>query len=159
MLTGKQRAYLRSLSNKLEPIFQIGKGGINDNQLKQIDDALEKRELVKVHVLENSFLDTREVCDEVARLLGAEPVQAIGKKFIIYKESRENKTIDLKDADLSDTQRMIKKAKKAEKSSQKSKNSVTSKASKPGRFSKPTGAKAPYKTEKKQGYTKRRTSK
>ena len=98
MITSKQRAYLRSLSNKLEVTFQIGKGGINENQLKQIDDALEKRELVKVHVLENSFLDTRATCDEVARLLGAEPVQAIGKKFIIYKESKENKTIDLRQA-------------------------------------------------------------
>ncbi len=98
MLNSKERAYLRSLSNKLDAIFQIGKGGINENQLRQIDDALEKRELVKVHVLENSFLDTREVCNEVADALGADPVQVIGKKFIIYKESKENKTIDLRQA-------------------------------------------------------------
>lgn len=98
MLNSKERAYLRSLSNKLDAIFQIGKGGINENQLRQIDDALEKRELVKVHVLENSFMDTRVVCNEVADALGAEPVQVIGKKFIIYKESRENKTIDLRQA-------------------------------------------------------------
>jgi RNA-binding protein len=98
MLNGKERAYLRSLSNKLDAIFQIGKGGINANQLKQIDDALEKRELVKVHVLENAMLDTREVCNIVADELGADPVQVIGKKFVIYKESRENKTIDLRQA-------------------------------------------------------------
>jgi len=98
MITSKERAYLRSLSNKIDAIFQIGKGGINENQLKQIDDALEKRELVKIHVLENSYLDTRAVCDEVAHLLGAEPVQVIDKKFIIYKESKENKTIDLRQA-------------------------------------------------------------
>jgi len=98
MLNSKERAYLRSLSNKLDAIFQIGKGGINDNQLKQIDDALEKRELVKIHVLENSLLDPRGVCNEVAEALGAEPVQVIGKKFIIYKESKENKTIDLRQA-------------------------------------------------------------
>lgn len=98
MITSKERAYLRSLSNGIDAIFQIGKGGINENQLKQIDDALEKRELVKVHVLENSLLDTRAVCDEVARLLGAEPVQTIGKKFILYKESKDNKTIDLRQA-------------------------------------------------------------
>lgn len=98
MITSKERAYLRSLSNKLNPIFQIGKGGINENQLKQIDDALEKHELVKIHVLENSLLDTRSVCDEVASRLSAEPVQVIGKKFIIYKESKENKTIDLRQA-------------------------------------------------------------
>ncbi|MBR3933977.1 MAG: ribosome assembly RNA-binding protein YhbY [Clostridia bacterium] len=100
MITSKERAYLRSLSNGIDCIFQIGKGGINENQLKQINDALEKRELVKVHVLENSFLDTRSVCDEVASVLGAEPVQVIGKKFIIYKESKENKTIDLRQAKL-----------------------------------------------------------
>ena len=96
MLTSKQRAFLRSLANGIDPIFQIGKGGINENQLKQITDALEKRELVQIHVLENSFLNTRAVCDEVAALLGAHPVQAIGKKFIIYKESKENKKIDIK---------------------------------------------------------------
>ena len=96
MLTSKQRAFLRSLANGIDPVFQIGKGGINENQLKQINDALEKRELVKIHVLENSFLNTRAVCDEVAALLGAHPVQAIGKKFIIYKESKENKKIDIK---------------------------------------------------------------
>lgn len=127
MLTSKQRAYLRSLSNKLEPIFQVGKGGVNDNQLKQIDDALEKRELVKVHVLENALLDTRSVCNEVADALGAEPVQVIGKKFIIYKESRENKRIDLKDAELSETARIRKRAAEA---NQKAKG----KTSKPKRF-------------------------
>lgn len=98
LLTSKQRAYLRGLSNKIECIFQIGKGGINANQLKQIEDALEKRELVKVHVLENSFLDVRTVCNEVADAIGAEPVQVIGKKFIIYKESKDYKTIDLRQA-------------------------------------------------------------
>lgn len=98
MLTSKQRAYLRSLSNKLEPIFQVGKGGINANQLKQIDDALERRELVKIHVLENSLLDTRAVCNEIADAIGAEPVQVIGKKFILYKESKDYKTIDLRQA-------------------------------------------------------------
>lgn len=127
MLTSKQRAYLRSLSNKLEPIFQVGKGGVNDNQLKQIDEALEKRELVKVHVLENALLDTRSVCNEVADALGAEPVQVIGKKFIIYKESRENKRIDLKDAELSETARIRKRAAQA---NQKAKG----KTSKPKRF-------------------------
>ena len=127
MLTSKQRAYLRSLSNKLEPIFQVGKGGVNDNQLKQIDEALEKRELVKVHVLENALLDTRSVCNEVADALGAEPVQVIGKKFIIYKESKENKRIDLKDAELSETSRIRKRAAEA---NQKAKG----KTSKPKRF-------------------------
>ena len=122
MLTSKQRAYLRSLSNRLEPIFQVGKGGINDNQLKQIDEALEKRELVKVHVLENALLDTRAVCNEVADALGAEPVQVIGKKFIIYKESRENKRIDLKDAELSETARIRKRAAEANQKAKRGKS-------------------------------------
>lgn len=96
MLTSKQRAFLRSLANTQPAIFQIGKGGVNDNLIKQIVDALEKREIVKVHVLENSLLDTREVCDEVAEKAKAEPVQVIGKKFVLYRQSRENRKIDLK---------------------------------------------------------------
>ena len=96
MLTSKQRAFLRSLANTESAIFQIGKGGINENFIKQLVDALEKREIVKVHVLENSLLDTREVCEEVAELCKAEPVQVIGKKFVVYKQSRDNRKIDLK---------------------------------------------------------------
>ncbi len=156
MLTGKQRAYLRSLSNKLEPIFQIGKGGINDNQLKQIDDALEKRELVKIHVLENSLLDTRSVCDEVAHLLGAEPVQAIGKKFIIYKESKENKTIDLKDADLSESQRLIKKLKKEKEKSAKL-GAIKPKSAKSSKLSKTSKSHSSFKGDNKTFHTKRRS--
>lgn len=95
MLKGKQRAYLRSLANTENAIAQIGKGGINENFLKTISDALEKREIVKVHVLENSLLDTREACTIVCDALNAEPVQVIGSKFVVYKESKENKTIVL----------------------------------------------------------------
>ncbi|MBE7051723.1 MAG: ribosome assembly RNA-binding protein YhbY [Ruminococcaceae bacterium] len=123
MLTSKQRAYLRSLANCLEPIFQVGKGGVNPNQLRQISDALEKRELIKIHVLENSLLDARTVCNEVADSIGAEPVQVIGKKFVIYKESVQYKTIDLKDADLSDTAK-AKKAEAAKKATAKAKKKV-----------------------------------
>ena len=96
MLTGKQRAFLRGLANEIDPYFQIGKGGVNDNQLKQIDDALERHELVKITVLENSLLDTRSTCDEVAERLHAEPIQSIGRKFVLYKESKKYKTIDVK---------------------------------------------------------------
>jgi len=69
MLTGKQRSYLRSLANSIEPIFQIGKGGINDNMIKQFNEALEARELIKVAVLKNAMVDTKEVCHEVASLV------------------------------------------------------------------------------------------
>ncbi len=95
MLTGKQRSYLRSLANNIDPIFQVGKGGINDNMVKQFNDALEARELIKVSVLKNSVDDTREVCDEAANLTGSEVVQVIGNKFVLYKESKDNKVLVL----------------------------------------------------------------
>jgi len=95
MLTSKQRAYLRGLANGIPAIFQICKNGINDNMIQQIKDALEARELIKVHVLESSMLDVREACNEIAALTGSEPVQVIGSKFVLYKESKDNKSIEL----------------------------------------------------------------
>ncbi len=95
MITSKQRARLRSMANGIPAILQIGKGGICDNFLKQVDDALEARELVKITILETAFLDTKATCGQVAELLHAEPVQAIGSKFVLYRESRENKTIEI----------------------------------------------------------------
>ena len=95
MLTSKQRSYLRSLANKIEPIFQVGKGGITENVVKQFKDALEARELVKANILKNSVSDVREVCEELSGLTNSEVVQIIGSKFILYKESKENKTIEL----------------------------------------------------------------
>ncbi|MBE7030820.1 MAG: ribosome assembly RNA-binding protein YhbY [Ruminococcaceae bacterium] len=95
MLNSRQRAQLRALANPLPCIFQIGKGGLNDNMLKQISIALENRELVKIHLLENSDCDLRETCQRVCEILHADPVQVIGSKFIIYRESKDNKTIEL----------------------------------------------------------------
>ncbi|MBE7037873.1 MAG: ribosome assembly RNA-binding protein YhbY [Ruminococcaceae bacterium] len=95
MLKSKQRAYLRSLANNLPAIFQIGKGGINDNMIEQIDATLERRELIKLHVLENSLLDAYPVCNEIAERVGAEPVSVVGSKFVIYRESKDHKTIVL----------------------------------------------------------------
>ena len=91
MITSKQRAYLRKMSHGMEPIFQIGKDGITQNFINGLDLALEKREMVKVHVLETALLDTRTACDEVARELNAEPVQSIGNKFTLYRRSSEEK--------------------------------------------------------------------
>lgn len=93
MITSKQRASLRRMANSIPAILQIGKGGICENFLQQADDALEARELIKVTILETAMLDARETCSYVAEKLHAEPVQAIGSKFVIYRESRENKTI------------------------------------------------------------------
>ena len=110
MITSKQRAFLRGLANKIQATVQIGKGGIGDNMLTLIEETLEKHELVKVHVLENSFSDPRDLCHEVASLVGAEEVQVIGNKFVLYKQSKENKKIDIKTLTVrQDTQQKAKK--------------------------------------------------
>lgn len=95
MITSKQRAKLRSMANGIPAILQIGKGGICENFLKQVDDALESRELVKITILETAMLDTKATCGHVAERLGAEPVLSIGSKFVLYRESKENKTIEI----------------------------------------------------------------
>jgi len=95
MLNSKQRAYLRGLANDLPALHQIGKGGINENFVKLINDALEANELVKIHVLNNSSSDVRGLCNELVMLTGADPVQVIGSKFVLYKESIEHKEIAL----------------------------------------------------------------
>lgn len=86
-LTGKQRAQLRALANTLEPIVHIGKDGIGENLVKQANDALEARELIKCRVLENCELTAREACDELSRLTRSEQVQVIGTKFVLYRET------------------------------------------------------------------------
>lgn len=95
MISGKQRAYLRKLANGIEPIFQIGKGGLGENIVSELESALEARELIKIHILDTAFMDTKETCNELARLCGAEPVAAIGSKVVLYKESKNKKTIEL----------------------------------------------------------------
>lgn len=95
MLTGKQRGYLRGLANTVPPIFQVGKGGVNENMVKQFDDALEARELIKATVLKNSLSETRDICEELAELTNSEVVQVIGSKFVLYRESKNNKVIEL----------------------------------------------------------------
>ena len=93
MLTSKQRAHLRSMANTMDTILYVGKDGITDNTVKEAYDALEARELIKCAVQQNCDLSAREALDELCERLHAEPVQCIGSKFVIYRESRENKTI------------------------------------------------------------------
>ena len=93
MLTGKQRSYLKAMANNLDPIFQIGKNGVTENFIKQVDEALEAREIIKIKVLNNSFLDAKEIASELAEKTNAEFVQSIGSKFVLYRESKENKKI------------------------------------------------------------------
>ncbi|WP_297987732.1 ribosome assembly RNA-binding protein YhbY [Anoxybacillus sp.] len=95
MLTGKQKRFLRSLAHHLTPIFQVGKSGVNDNMIKQIADALEARELIKVSVLKNCEEEKEVVAEQLAKGAGAEIVQLIGHTIVLYKESREHKQIVL----------------------------------------------------------------
>ncbi|MCI8679288.1 MAG: ribosome assembly RNA-binding protein YhbY [Oscillospiraceae bacterium] len=84
-LTSKQRAQLRGLANSLDTILHVGKDGISDNLVKQANDALEARELIKGRVLENSMLTAREACEQLAKLTRSESVQVIGSKFVLYR--------------------------------------------------------------------------
>lgn len=85
-LTSKQRAYLRGIANGIDTILIIGKDGITDNVIKQANDALDAREIIKCRVLENSMLTAREACDELSRLTRSEQVQVIGTKFVIFRQ-------------------------------------------------------------------------
>ena len=93
MLTSKQRAYLRSLANTEDAIFQVG--GVNENLIAQLNDALKARELIKIKVLETAMLSAREACDMVCEATGAMPVQCIGSRFVIYKRNDESPVINI----------------------------------------------------------------
>ncbi len=95
MLTSKQRAYLRSLANPLPTIGQIGKDGITESVILSAADALAAREIIKLRVLETSLMTAREACQVLCEELGAEPVQCIGTRFVIYKRSDDKPTIVL----------------------------------------------------------------
>lgn len=95
MITSKQRSYLRSLANNMNPIFQVGKEGIEDNFLKQVQDALEAREIIKISVLNNSGINAREASDMICEELGCEGIQAIGNKVVLYKRSSKKPKIEL----------------------------------------------------------------
>jgi RNA-binding protein len=95
MLTSKQRAYLRSLSQNLDTIFQIGKGGISEETCIQLANALEARELIKARVLDNSGYTAKEAAAEIAEAIGCDVVSCVGTKFVLYKESVKKKRIEL----------------------------------------------------------------
>ncbi len=94
ILKGKQRSYLKSLANNIEPILQIGKNGLTEDVLKSMDEALEARELIKINLLNNSLLDTKETALEICSELDAEYVQSLGNKIVIFRES-EDKIIEI----------------------------------------------------------------
>ena len=95
MLNSRQRAQLRGLANSLDTIFQIGKGGITENTVKQVNDALEAREIIKLRTLETSPVSSREAAEQIAEKTHSDVVQVIGSRFVLYRESRDNKQIKL----------------------------------------------------------------
>ena len=94
-MTSKQRAYLRGLANTMEPILHAGKGGISDAMIKQADDALEARELIKGKVLETAPGTAREVAEEIAAQVNAEVVQVIGRTFVLFRQKEKDSQIKL----------------------------------------------------------------
>ena len=95
MITSKQRAYLRGLANDYPAIMQIGKGGLTENLIKTCSDALEARELIKLHVLENSGEGPKELAEALAKSVGADVVAVTGKKAILYRRSEKKPVIEL----------------------------------------------------------------
>ncbi len=91
MLTSKERSNLRSIAQSIEPITQVGKLGVNDSLIESLDKAIEKRELIKVTVLENSGLTPKDAGFEIADKLGAEFVCATGRKLVFYRRSSNPK--------------------------------------------------------------------
>lgn len=95
MLTGKQKRYLRSMGNEMDPIFQIGKEGVTEAVVTSVNEALEARELIKGRVLQNSLEEPKSAAEDLAGRTGAELVQVIGRNFLLYRESKKKPMIIL----------------------------------------------------------------
>ena len=95
MITSKQRSYLKGLAHSIDPTVYIGKQGLTENIIKEMEVGLHCRELIKVKIQEGCLLEPKAVAGEMAEKLNAEFVQAIGRKFVLYRESKENKQIEL----------------------------------------------------------------
>lgn len=94
-ITSKQRAYLRGLANTITPIFQVGKDGTSPEQTAAISDALEARELIKISVLKNCLEETRDIAVLLSERTRSDIVQVIGRKFVLYRPSKDNPVIEL----------------------------------------------------------------
>lgn len=97
MLTGKQKGFLRSMGNEMDPILQVGKGGVTESVITQADGVLETRELIKGRILPNSVEDVKGAAQELAERTNAELVQVIGRNFLLYRESKKKPLIILPD--------------------------------------------------------------
>ena len=95
MISSKQRAYLRGLANDLPVIMQIGKSGVGENLLRTFSDALEARELIKIHILENSGEEPKAMANRLAELLSADVVAVTGRKIVLYRASEKKPVIEL----------------------------------------------------------------
>ena len=95
MMNSKDRAYLRSLANTIEPILQVGKSGINNNLIKQVNDALEARELIKITVLETAPEDANDVSIELSNSTNSIVVQVLGRKITLYRKRTKDSKIGI----------------------------------------------------------------
>lgn len=94
-MTSKQRAYLRGQANTMEPIFQIGKSGLSENLIKQLYDAIEARELIKITVLETAPDDVKSLAVEIAEKTNSELIQTIGNKITLFRQKEKNSRYEL----------------------------------------------------------------
>lgn len=90
-MTTKQRAYLKSLAMKIDPVFQVGKGSITPSVITAVDEVLNNRELIKITVLQNCADDPKEMANMIAERTRSQVVQVIGKKIVLYKEGKDEK--------------------------------------------------------------------
>ena len=95
MLSSKQRAFLRSMANTMDPIMQVGKSGVGEELITSVDNALEARELIKMSALETAPVTAREAADELAEATGADVVAVVGRRFVLYRPSKKKKKIEL----------------------------------------------------------------
>lgn len=95
MLNSKQRAFLRAMANSIDTVLMVGKGDLDEQVFKTADEAITARELIKGKVLEASSLSSREAADAIAESIGADVVQVIGRKFVLYKKNKKDPQIKL----------------------------------------------------------------
>lgn len=95
MITTKERAYLRGLANDIPALYQLGKNGITDEFLAALDEALNARELIKITVLKNAFMTTRDAMDIVCEELMCEPVSCVGSKMVVYRRAKDEKKVKI----------------------------------------------------------------
>ena len=94
-MTSKQRAYLRVLANTIDPIFQIGKNGLTDVLIQQLDDALEARELIKITILETAPENVKDLGNKISERTNSIFVQAVGNKITLFRQKKKNSKINL----------------------------------------------------------------